>query len=349
MSDVIESAAGVLRPALGDVRVPADVDFVYVLRDDTSHVVDEVTARLSANHGLDDASRALVGEQLRGLYTDFVDDLSDVLLAATRSYGTSQIHRFDDALIDARRRELLWPDTFWLSMDPLATGPDVHHLGVSRWYRPGGRELARDGHRPGFPEVEVQLHTLSELAAGRAVSVIEDDTFTGETLRAAARTLRSSGLDVRQFVVGTQICENPSLGDLQLDAAIRYHIEAAEGRLDDPIDLGDPRDYLIGVSGLVILLDEASAGEPEFGRAPYLEPFVATSARASIPEAQDRAVAEHLLRAARTMYLDLEPILGGPVCIVDGDPHFANLAAHTYGAEPTDTLPAIIDRVLKDL
>jgi len=234
------------------------------------------------------------------------------------------------------------------SLDPLCEAAHAIHLGLSRWYHPGGSDLAREGFRPGFPDVADQLARLRRTVGSAPVTLIEDDMYTGETLASTVAELRASGINVKQVVVGIKICQTDlAIPGVDTAAAVRYKLDT-ERPLSEQIDLGDPRDYLIGLSGLVILLEKESAEGPILGRAPYLLPFVKPSDRASFPSDFDWELSLAVLKLSQDFYQRLSRDLGLTIRIKHCDPHFALMAAHELGVTEEDAMTDFIENILSD-
>ncbi len=332
-------AGTVIRPRVGGAVTPRNPGaFVYVLRDDSGYIARELGARLDAGPG--------AREAIRGEYAIFLDGLYAAFADAARPRGPLELHVYSADELEAQRQARLDPAYLVASLDPLCTVPGAFHLGLSRWYRPGGYELAGEGARPGFPAMAEQIARLRDLAAGRPVALVEDDMYTGETLIATAGHLREAGVDVRQLVVGIRICQQDlAFGGTAIGAAVRYQLDPARP-VGEQIDLGDPRDYLIGLSGLVILMGESP--QPRLGRAPYVLPFVQPSERASFPAESDWALSRAVLQLAAGFYERLSERLGRQVLLGHCDPEFAALARQYLRADPAQPMADFVAGVLAD-
>jgi len=58
------------------------------------------------------------------------------------------------------------------------------------------------GPRPGFPPIDDQLANIAHVAAGQPIVIVEDGSFTGNTLCHTLNAFRAKGLDVAAIVVG---------------------------------------------------------------------------------------------------------------------------------------------------
>jgi hypothetical protein len=330
---------------------PADpAAFVYVMRDDSRYVARELAARLGAQ----DPNSAETETAIVAEYETFLAGLYRAFAAAAAPRGPLELHIYQAEDIEAARLALIPPGNKIVSLDPLCRAPGAVHLGLSRWYAPGGWDLAGEGSRPGFPAMAEQISRLAFVIGKSPVALVEDDVYTGETLIATAGQLRAAGIDVRQLVVGIRICQNELAFDgAEIGAAVQYELDPARP-VGDQIDLGDPRDFLIGLSGLVIVMGEAGPlghddrGWPRLGRAPYVLPFVQPSERASLPAESDWELSRTVLALAAGFYARLSDRLGEPVLLRHCDPEFAAFARHYLGTDPGEPMTGLIGRVLED-
>lgn len=330
--------SAVLRPQVGTTVTPAnDKSFVYVLRDDTTYIARELRKRLAVG-GESSAP------EIEAAYHVFLDGLYQAFAAAADTTNL-ELHIYSSQEVERVRNELLIPEARVVALDPLCDSPGAIHLGMSRWYYPGGSTLAGEGFRPGFASVPDQLARLKTLVGEEPVVVIEDDMYTGETLASTVADLQIAGINVKQVVVGIQICQNDLAVDgVQIAAAVRYALDRQRA-LSEQIDLGDPRDYLIGLSGLVILMD-GKDGKPSLGRAPYVLPFVKPSDRASFPADSDWSVSMTILGLSRDFYRDLSIQLDQDIRVAHCDPEFASFVGHHLGTKPDEKVTDLIDYVM---
>jgi len=328
-----------LWPQVGTTVKPTnDQSFVYVLRDDTTYIAREFRKRLGVT-----GDSGAVEMQIAEAYKVYLDGLYRAFTAAAKT-ESFELHVYSSHQVERARNELLIPAAHAVALDPLCDSPDVVHVGLSRWYHPGGSTLAGEGFRPGFPAVADQLVQLRDLVGSEPVALIEDDMYTGETLASTVADLLNAGINVRQVVVGIQICQTDlAIDDVQTAAAVRYALNRQRA-LSEQIDLGDPRDYLIGLSGLVILLD-STRGKPSLGRAPYILPFVRPSDRASFPPDSDWSLSMAILELSRNFYHDLSSQLGEDIRVAHCDPEFAFLVEHQLGTKPDEKMVDLIESI----
>lgn len=145
-----------------------------------------------------------------------------------------------------------------VSLDPLIRAP--HELRISRFYDFGGYSRSmKPSETPGFtvpPGSRSFQEQVDALPQGQPLILIDDDSVTGSTFR-AARTL---------------------LGSRNRTVAATCYLTCGEGR-----EIIDARDFILGAphGGLVI-----DAGDFGPVRLPYAYPFVDPTERASIDPAR---------------------------------------------------------------
>jgi hypothetical protein len=332
----------VVRPTVGKVVTPLHPEsFVYVLRDDTDYIARGLCQRLAVS-----PKDQLAEREVKRAYETFLGGLFDAFLTAAKPRGPMELHVYPAQAVEAQRIKFRVPGSRVVSLDPLCEQPDAIHLGLSRWYYPGGRNLAGEGFRPGFASVPEQFARIRAVVGAEPVTLIEDDMYTGETLATTVADLLSAGINVRQVAVGVQICQNaPTVDGVETAAAVRYELDR-DRPLEAQIDLGDPRDYLIGLSGLVILLAD-NGEDPVLGRAPYILPFVKPSDRASFPAESDWQLSITALQLSQRFYGQLMNSLGKEICIAHCDPEFATFVAHELGTGRDETMVGFIGYVLE--
>jgi hypothetical protein len=297
--------------------VPEAADFVYVMRRDSAYVCGQLAARLAAEDAFDEIVAA---------YERAVDTLADAVLAAFSTvHDAPAVDLLDGEAIHHRRLELLAElDGFVVSMDPLMEKGAIP-LAFSRCYLPGGTRFVEMIPRPGYPSLEDQVKLIDRGSEGRPLIVVEDDFYTGETIeKTLTERLGALAPRIAGVVAGTKIGPHQPPSFL-VRGAVRY---VCEGDADPlaKVDLGDPRDYVIGASGLVCRLPSGS-----LGRLPYVLPFVSPTARASIPSAAEGSFSAAGFALSRTFYEELSSILGDPVTLAATDPHFAHAAEELFG------------------
>lgn len=318
---------------VGVRRIPDEVDFVYVMRTDSQYVAAQFAERLGA---------AAAFEEIVAAYGRAVEALAEAILRAFSTvHPHAAIDLIDGGAVHQRRLELIEEvdaDGVVISMDPLMEDGALP-LAFSRCYRVGGTEFIEMIPRPGYPALERQVESIRTEAGGRPLIVVEDDFYTGETIeKTLSERLEGLADQIVAVVAGTKIGPHQPPA-FPVHAAVRYVREDGLSPLEK-VDLGDPRDYVIGASGLVCRLDSG-----ELGRLPYVRPFVSPAARASIPEAAEASFSAEALQLSRAFYDDLAEIAGAPVTLASADPHFALACGELFELPPSATLAEVLAAV----
>lgn len=308
------------------VEVTSDVDFVYIMRKDTNYVSKALAASLHCES-------SIVAKQ----YEKFEDALAAHLADAFTQKGNVQIHIFEpEPLEDAVKNKAgVLPI---ISLDPLITHTDTFQ--VSRGFYKGGKEDFGQIARPGTLSLSEQASQLAAKFGDCPVCVVEDDIFSGGSVISALEHLRDAGIHITKLIPGFQIGKPTKLDamGISVDPVVTYMTPGAD--IFTKIDLGDPRDYLLGVSGLVIKLPD---GLP--GRAPYVLPFVSTSARASVPEEKEVDFAHTIWAENTTFFDEVEKQIGKPVELGHMDPHFIAYMEAFYEVSLHTTMKDIVKLV----
>lgn len=319
----------VQRSRLGTRIIPAEVDFVYVMRRDSDYVAAQLAERLGATALLDGVTSA---------YDRATDAIAAAVLSAFRSqYERPAVDLLDAREVHSRRLELiasLGPGTV-VSMDPLMDEGALP-LAFSRCYLPGGETFVEMIPRPGSPPLDDQVAAIAAAAGDGPVIVVEDDFFTGDTIA----TMLGSHLGglfehVAGVVAGTKVgLLEPSFPVLP---AVRYRCEDDSDPLKK-VDLGDPRDYLIGASGLVCRLPSGL-----LGRLPYVLPFVSPAQRASIPAAAEQEFSTAAIALTREFYRELAGIVGHEIALAAADPAFVVACGELLDLAPDTPMADVLD------
>ncbi len=335
----LELSESVLAPGevqacpIGVRRIPDEADFVYVMRRDSEYVAAQFAERIGAPKAF---------EEIVAAYERATETLAEAILRAFSTvHARAAVDLIDGQAAQRRRLELIDEvdaDGVAISMDPLMEEGALP-LAFSRCYRVGGTDFIEMIPRPGYPSLERQVEAIRAEADGRPLIVVEDDFYTGETIeKTLSERLEGLADQIVAVVAGTKIGphEPPAF---PVHAAVRY---VREDGLDplEKVDLGDPRDYVIGASGLVCRLDSG-----ELGRLPYVRPFVSPAARASIPATAEASFSAEALRLSRAFYDDLSEIVGAPVTLALVDPHFALACGELFELPPTATLVEVLAAV----
>lgn len=213
-------------------------------------------------------------------YDNFVDLLCASLKNNSAEPVLIEIHSFED--LEESKKKLLDPNKKYLNFDSQSSLGGVQ-VGVSRKfsYKPG--EQLGITSRPGYDELNDQLSNI--LAQhGTKFGIIEDDIFTGGTLKVMIEAIQNLGAEVDSVISG--ISSTRKVDDVPVKAAVYYNP-------DTLLELTDPRDYIFGASdgGLVV---------SRFGRkfrVPYCSPLVDVAKRSSIDPAKVKVFSSDILDA----------------------------------------------------
>jgi hypothetical protein len=320
-------------PNLGSVEIGANVDFVYIMRKDIKFTMSSISQRMSDDYLLDEN---MVLQTLSEEYDIFFSKLADAFVWGFSAKGNFELHFYDPDILDNDVRTKSEGKPI-VSLDPLmSTG--VYEQKVSRGYYLGGIADFGQVPRPGSESLASQAKkTLSELN-GDSVTIIEDDTYSGESIIASLNKLENQGLNIYKIVPGIQVGKPSKLSELGLtiDPSVEYS-SGDNTNIFDKVDLGDPRDYLLGASGLVVKLPSG-----EFGRVPYLFPFVSTAARASMPQELEGEFALKALIANLEFFKRVEAKIGKPILLKHMDQYFVNYMNAMFGFDQNTPMEQVV-------
>lgn len=314
----------ILWPHQSIVEVGSDVDFIYIMRKDGECTMNPIAQAVATEYHLPIGP---VRSIFREHYETFFEQLSDHLTYAFAPKGHVELHIFDPDVLDEQERKKAGFLPI-VSLDPLMD-KGVHSLKVSRGFWLGGIHDHRQVNRPGSNSLNLQANKIKESVGDVPVCVVEDDIFSGGSVIRALSSLREAGVTIKKLVVGIQVGTPTKLDQMGIvvDPVVVY--KSTDGsNIFDKVDLGDPRDYLLGASGLVERLPDGS-----YGRAPYILPFVSTSARASISRELEVEFATRVLMSTVEFFFRVEEQLGKPVLVNQMDPHFGQLLYKVFGIE----------------
>ncbi len=278
------------------------VKFIYVMRKDSGSVCNPIASKISQEYRI---PQEQVQEIVSPAYNRFVDGLSHVIGQNFICKGKTEIHLFAPESIETHRHSFLGQRQA-ISLDPLIDEAGIETIGLSRGYLPGGTVEIGMMPRPGFPSLHEQILAIKDkIFSSDGVDIFEDDIYTGGSLTRVVDMLANEGIKVKRIIPGIQIGAAQSLIDrgIEINPAIQYHM--ADGQ---DIDLGDPRDFLLGADGLVVILN----GQ-QLGRLPYVSPFVSPSARLSIPKENEESFSRDVLLLNREFFAEVEQGLAIPL------------------------------------
>lgn len=311
-------------PKSSIVEVGSDVDFVYIMRKDGECTMNPIAQSVASEYHLPIGP---VRSIFREHYETFIEQLSHHLSKAFAPKGHIELHFFDPDVLDqqVRKKAGFLPI---VSLDPLMD-KGVHSLKVSRGFWLGGIHDHGQVNRPGSSSLALQAKEIKASVGDMPVCVVEDDIFSGGSVISALTSLREAGVHIKKLIVGIQVGTPMKLDQMGIvvDPVVVY--KSSDGsNIFDKVDLGDPRDYLLGASGLVERLPDGS-----YGRAPYILPFVSTSARASISKELEAEFATRVLMSTVEFFSRVEEQLGKPVLVKHMDQHFGQLLYIVFGIE----------------
>lgn len=336
----ITEKAEIKWPQGNKIEVGSDVDFIYIMRKDGKFAMPPIAQKMAADFQLNEE---VLTQKLLEEYDTFFEKLADIFQWAYSSKGNFELHLFDPDTLDSQVR-LKSSGQPIVSLDPLMN-QGVQEFGVSRGYFMGGTKDFGQVARPGHNTLSGQSHDIALSVNGQHVVVSEDDIFSGGSVIASLNALLESGVVINKIIPGIQIGKPKKLSDmgLSVDPVIEYQtIDGAD--IFSKLDLGDPRDYLLGASGLVIKLPSG-----EFGRAPYILPFVSTTARAGIPAEIEKEFALKVLQANIEFFNAVKDKTGNLVLLEHMDHNFLVYMHQMYGVDPSAEMAQITAWLMENI
>lgn len=322
----------VIWPQPGKVEVGSSVDFVYIMRKDGNFAMSPIAGRMADEYIVDEEKTKQV---LLEEYDTFFNKLSVILQWGYSSKGNFQLHLYDPNELDKEVRAKAG-DSPIVSLDPLMNQGVLEHR-VSRGYYLGGKKDFGQVARPGTPPLSEQARQINNSLNGSQAIVAEDDIFSGGSAIASLTELKGTGIQVQKLVPGIQVGKPSKLSKMgiSVDPVVTY--ETSDGTdVFDKVDLGDPRDYLLGASGLVLELPNG-----HFGRAPYILPFVSTSARAGISQEMEKEFAMKVLQASFDFFRNVKDVVEKPLILKNMDPSFVVLMNEMFGFDSNTPMEQI--------
>lgn len=318
-------------PALlenGHCPVSDDIDFLYIMRRDAAHVAQTLLHAMPQGAAID-------------AYNSFTDQLGGLLANAFAGHGTVVLHFYDPHFLETAQKQKLTGHV--ISLDPLVKGDGIHPFGVSRHYYPGGVVEKNVGPRPGFQPLAIQIAALH---GAQQLTVLEDDVFSGSSIKGLSAQMAQAGAHMHQVVPGIQVGDPAALDEANINCTpIIKYVSGGERPLDGRIDLGDPRDFLLGADGLVV-----DYGAGHIGRAPYILPFVSPAARLGIPKSDEVAFSQAVLELNIAFYTALQRDHGHTVTLADCDATFQQtMQQYGIGDGPHTSLLDIAQHCLHNL
>ncbi|MFH8990193.1 hypothetical protein [Streptomyces sp. NPDC017940] len=326
---------------------PAPAPFTVVMRDDTHYCVRRLTAWIARDT---DCAAATLAAALTTGYQRFQAEVRAALHAAADRPERAEFHLVDASALERAVRHSAGGGGRVISLDPLVRRA-VAPLRLSRGFLLGGTRSVGLVARPGARAIGEQLGALRARWGGGSCTLLDDDICTAETVGAAVRLLHTADITVSRIVSGIQFGTTERLRravtGVPVTPVIAYRYPDEREGAAARISLADPRNFLLGVSGLAVLLPDGT-----WGRAPYWLPFVRTAARVGLRDAHhDRPFALAMLTANARFYARVERQLRVPVRVRHLNPSVARLLCSLDMASPdtpvltaVDTLRAGLDR-----
>lgn len=319
-------------PKLGKVEVGPDVDFAYIVRKDNYFTMNPIAQRVAEDYRLDftETQQILVQE-----YDCFFAGLVESFQWGYALKGDVEIHLYDPHALEAMIKTKCSDPI--ISLDPLMH-QEVHEFKVSRGYYVSGRKDFSQIPRPGNEPLMLQAKNISDKIHGVLASVVEDDIFSGGSVIASINALHDSGIHIKKVVPGIQVGKPEKLAAMGIgvDPVVIY--ETSDGsNIFDKVDLGDPRDYLVGGSGLVVKLPNGG-----YGRSPYILPFVSVTARAGIPQELEKEFSLKVLQKNFGFFSRVEDQIGKPILLKHMDPDFMVLMHEMFNFDGNASMKQVI-------
>lgn len=262
------------------------------------------------------------------VWQTFIKDLSEIIKSSVPE--DTEIAVNDLKATEKEKKKLIGLQKI-VTMDSYNIFPHVIKLGVSRTFARGGIKLIGIGNRPGYPTLSKQIQEIKKHIKDDPVVLIDDDVFSGGTIKNMAELLLKSGINVIDILVGVQI-SRPDTTEIPINAVYKYSPE-------EVYELNDPRDFLIGSyeGGLVIKLGK------DLVRAPYIAPFVDVTKRASISEDKTIRFSKEILNANRKFYISVEKILKRPLLLSELGKYFQLFFKKEFGAKNNLSVNEVFD------
>lgn len=327
-------------PQGNTVEVGSSVDFAYIMRKDGNFTMSPIAQKAAIENMRDEH---VVKQTLLEGYDVFFAELTDILTWSYTSKGNIELHLYDPDQLEKRVRRKTDGAPI-ISLDPLMNQGVIEHK-VSRGYYLGGEKDFGQVSRPGSDPLSTQAKNIASALNGASASVAEDDIFSGGSVIASLTQLIEQGIQIEKIIPGIQVGDPEKVHQMgiKIDPVVQY--KTADGaNIFDKVDLGDPRDYLLGASGLVVKLPNG-----EYGRAPYILPFVSTAARAGIPKEIEKQFAEKVLELSLKFFTGAQEKLGFPLLLKYMDKDFTNLMHTMYGFDINTPMDQITNWSIKNL
>jgi hypothetical protein len=248
---------------LNEKEISENTEAFYIMRDEGILIFKDIRKKLNL-------ASVIYDQKFESIHRFYIDRLTALIQAymSKSSIRTKVVlHNLQD--MEVEKRKYIGNLTA-ISLDSYSLDTSSIQLCISRLFNALTSEYVI-GARPGYPDISIQLLKFVHHNQ-REYVLVDDDTFTGSTLREVIRMLKAVGINIVKAVVGVQVGEI-TLENIPVESL--YHYESRE-----LANVGDPRDFLLGMyeGGLAVTL---STGEK--GRVPYILPFIDMPLRLDIP------------------------------------------------------------------
>lgn len=325
-------------PEGGTLKISSKTAFTFIIREDSKYVLSMLNQRLPQ------IPKSELIPIIERAYDRYCQRLYDNLLLGLAPFRKPdqniQIHIFDAEEL-RRAVNLKAGDRPIISLDPLCPAQSASlNYQTSRHYLPGGKVAIGSGNRPGSPSLTEQKQIIKTALAGNQQSAVgvDDDIHSGGTATSFAQAL-----GFNSFIPGLFTGDPLAIEKLPItiDPVVSYDV----GHHSERVDLGDPRDFLPGISGggLAVMLPSGT-----LGRLPYLLPCNSPNKRSCIHRTQEVSFSINLLRAAKDFYQTIAKEAGLELTLQNGDPHFKAAVQELFGFEQKTRIVDVVDFFLKN-
>ena len=251
----------------------------YVLRVENPETVMRWIVAETVSHGT-----------LRNAYYDFVGSLVDALKLCMREPADITLHSYAD--LAATKLHLLDPAVSYLNLD----SQDSYGipLGVSRQFDfMTGTQIGITS-RPGWEDLPRQIDAI-ERPDNKKLGIVEDDIFTGGTLKHMIAFLSERDINIETIVSG--VSSTKTINGIPVHSALYIEPEQL-------LELTDPRDYIFGAlnGGLVVTHMQQKT------RVPYCAPFTDVGQRSSISVSKTKVFSQMVAEANITLHSTLQTL-----------------------------------------
>lgn len=233
------------------------------------------------------ASNIITPNKLKTAYDKFILALVDAIHMCLREPVKVELHSFTQ--LEKQKSAKLNSTKKYLNFD--SQSKLGIPFGVSRRFNYVTSKQIDITSRPGFDELVNQSKQVIALY-GNEFGILEDDVYTGSTLKFMIDFLEKQGMVIHSVITG--VSSTQLIDSHYIDTCVYY-------QPDDLLELTDPRDYIFGAKqgGLVV-----SLANKKF-RVPYCAPFVNIAARSSIAPEKTSDFSKYVTQANIQLLADI--------------------------------------------